>query len=105
MSDWYGEPVVAKNKRRGVLEQPPIKGGRNRAPRKWSVIGPGFFGKGKFVWHRAATKELCEAWVAKQARSYYVSPHATEQQRAEYQRRAEERTASYQIVGPKDEHA
>ena len=102
MSDWNEEPVRTKDKRRGVIEQSPVKGGRNKQVRQWKVVGPGFFNQGEFIWDRAATKEACEAWLAKQARSYYVSRRDTEQQRAAAQRRAEQRAASYRIVGPKE---
>lgn len=79
--------------------RPPPKS--KRQPRKWKVLGS--FGGRTYVAHESATREAAEAWVQKQARSYYVgrrnAPRAMHDAAAE---RAVARAKRYEIVGPKE---
>ena len=97
---WGDEIVSYKQARRGsAAEDRPATGGKNRKPRKWKVVGPLFGGK-EHVWHRAATKELCEQWVEKYARSYFAPRHLNEIQLQEQRQRQIDRAARLRIVSP-----
>ncbi len=108
MSDWNTEQARYKAKKRGIVDQPPVGGinKKKRLPKLWKVIGPtwrslqGLSGKKEMLMHRAASRELCEAWLEKERHSYYAPRHVSAQQMDEAKRRHEERISKYRIEGP-----
>lgn len=100
MSDWNKELPDFKAARRGEVELRPITGGK-RQPRKWRVYSTicGY----EYIAHRAASKELCEAWVEKQRCSFYVGRRNAPQVIFDAAKlRAEKRADTYRIEGPKE---
>jgi hypothetical protein len=104
MSDYTEAGVIYKAKKRGQigpLEPRPVGGGRKpKVKKEWKVIGPGWFGRKEMEHYKATTKELCEKWIAKKARTYWCSRYAHESTRQTAKERAEETAKVYYIVGP-----
>lgn len=101
MSDWNEERSIYKAKKIGQIEPRAVGGGRKRKVKKeWKVMGPGWYGGKEREHYAAATRELCEKWIEKKARTYWCSRHAHESVRLISKARAEERAKAYRIVGP-----
>lgn len=98
MSDWNLELPKFKAARNGEVELRPTTGGKRQA-RKWKVMGR--FKNIEYVAHRGASKEACEAWIAKQARTYYVGHrNAPQAVHDEARDKAQARAQAFHIVPP-----
>jgi hypothetical protein len=101
MSDSYREQNnKAKAVRLGIVEQRPVSGKRNKPPKPWKVFGP-CLGKADMLWHRAASLEECEQWLAKERRRRcYVREDWTQEKIAASAARLDANMARFRIVGP-----
>lgn len=107
MSNWDEEKSSYKAAKLGIIEQRPVGGGnRKKVDKPWKIMRQGWAFGGRpprppYVAKRFQTKEEAEAWIEKQARSWYVnridqSPRATEIAKS----RAIADAKKYWIVGP-----
>lgn len=98
MSNWNEELPRFKDKRRDTENTRAVSNAK-RQPRKWKVVGS-FAGR-EYIAHRSATKEAAEAWIEKQARSYFVGRrNAPESLIDAAKERAEKRASRYRIEPP-----
>lgn len=98
MSDWNKEVLMFKEKRIDTENLRPSSKGKKR-PRPWKVFGV-LLGRDRHI-HSAATKEAAEAWIEKQARSYYAGRNRPQPMVDAAKSRSEKRAQSYRIVPPK----
>lgn len=97
MSDWNKELPDFKEKRRDTENLRPVAKGK-KTPRQWRVFGMRL-GKDRLL-HKAATKEAAEAWIEKQARTYYTGRYMTPAMVDEAKKRAISRAENYRVVPP-----
>lgn len=97
MSDYTEELTKYKEKRRDTENLRPLPKGK-KSPRPWRVFGV-MFGRERLL-HRAPTKEAAQAWIEKQARTYYVGRHMTPAMVDAAKARAAERAKGYRIEPP-----